>query len=93
MNQAERILGRAGLRPSERKAPKRFDDIEKFYEKTKPVVGDTWVRGNINIEVTKLYGVPAGKLAIDLWVVTPKEGYYKTISTNNTWGYKIPPSR
>lgn len=85
VNQAEKLLQKAGKSPAIRQAPKTYTDVAKFYEKTRPVVGDVWKGKGITVEVTKLAKNLAGGTGIDLWITTKKEGRMRTIYTAKDW--------
>ena len=85
VKEADKILQKASLIPTTRKAPKTYKDIGKFYEKTRPVSGDTWKTKGITIEVGKITRSGTGGSAIDIHIRTSKEGRTSTVYTSKDW--------
>lgn len=90
VNEAENILKKYGQAPSERTAPKTFDEIGKFYKDHIPVKGDTWKGKGIVIELSKIKSKPDGKTSLELFVTTNKNSFYKSVDVNKNWSSEIP---
>lgn len=95
VNAAERTLKKEGLLPTERKAPKKIKDIGDFYEKNRPVKGDTWTFGGGRLEIGRLlprkHFTAQGKwegqpgTEIEYTTITPKGGRTNGLYIKRTW--------
>ena len=85
VKEADKILQKASLVPSVRKAPKTYKDIGAFYETTQPVSGDIWEAKGITIEVGMIAKTGTGGTAIDIHIRTSKGGRTSTVYTNKDW--------
>lgn len=92
VNEADKILQREGLAPTERKLPDKdqIKHMTNFYATHRPVKGDVWrtgKNGGATAEIISIADNPRGVgVLIDYNVITPKGGRVSTLYvTNPVW--------
>ena len=86
VKKADKILQKEGLKPTTRKAPKTYKDIENFYETTRPIPGDIWEAKGVKAEIGKIVRSGSGGSMIDIHIM-PSKGMGRTSSlyTKKDW--------